>query len=131
MTRGYIVVLAFLLVALVALAAAWFYARHLKQDLEESSPAVAGARTLIDLTPASMAQLRAMSAEPILIKQSEEGVRVQIDQQSMLPMMAFSGKPAGAAISETAARVTQLYGAKWVILVSARESDRVTVQRLA
>jgi hypothetical protein len=130
-SKAYIVVLAFLLVALLGLAVAWLYARHVKQDLDESSTAVAGTRTLIDLTPGSMAQLRGMSAEPILIKQSEEGVRVQIDQRPMLPMMAFSGKPAGAALSETAARVTQLYGAKWVILVSARESDRVTVQRLA
>ena len=131
MNRAYIVVLAFLLVALVGLAAAWLYARHIKQDLDKSSPAVAGTRALIDLTPASMAQLRGMSAEPILLKQSEEGLRVQIDQRPMLPMMAFSGKPAGAALSETAARVTQLYGAKWVILVSTSEDGRVTVQRLA
>ena len=131
MSKVYVVVLAFLLVALVGLAAAWLYARHVKQDLDESAATVAGTRTLIDLTPDSMAQLRGMSAEPLLIKQSEEGVRVQIDQRPMLPMMAFSGKPAGAALSETAARVTQLYGAKWVILVSAAEDGRVTVQRLA
>ena len=131
MSKVYIVVLAFLLVALVALAAAWFYARHVKQDLEEPPAAVAGTRTLIDLTPDSMAQLRGMSAEPILIKQSEEGVRVQIDQRPMLPMMAFAGKPAGAALSEVAAGVTRLYGAKWVILVSASEDGRATVQRLA
>jgi hypothetical protein len=131
MTRIYIVVLAFLLVALIALAAAWLYARHVKHDLDESSPTVTGTRALIDLTPTSMAQLRTMSAEPILLKQSEEGVRVQIEQRPMLPLMAFSGKPAGAALSETAALVTRLYGARWVILVSAAEDGRVTVQRLA
>lgn len=131
MSKAYIIVLAFLLVALVGLAAAWFYARHVKQDLDESPAAVAGTRTLIDLTPGSMAQLLAMSAEPILLKQSEEGVRVQIEQRPMLPLMAFSGKPAGAALSETAAVVTQRYGAKWVILVSAAEDGRLTVQRLA
>ncbi|HET6494403.1 MAG TPA: hypothetical protein VFH61_03440 [Thermoleophilia bacterium] len=131
MDRAYIIVLAFLFVVLVALAAAWWYARHVKQNLDKSSPVVAGTRALIDLTPASMAQLRGMSAEPILLKQSEEGLRVQIEQRPMLPMMAFAGKPAGAALSETAAGVTQLYGAKWVIMVSASEDGRVTVQRLA
>ena len=51
MPRVYIVVLAFLLVALVALAAAWLYARHVKHHLDESSATVAGTRTLIDVTP--------------------------------------------------------------------------------
>jgi len=131
MNRAYIAVLAFLFVALMALAVSWWYARHVKQDLDESAPVVAGARDVIDLTPASVAQLRGMSAEPILLKQSEEGVRVQIERRPMLPLMAFAGRPAGAALSETAAVVTQRYGAKWVILVSAAEEGRVTVQRLA
>jgi hypothetical protein len=115
----------------MALAVSWWYARHVKQDLDESAPMVAGARDVVDLTPASVAQLRGMSVEPILLKQSEEGVRVQIEQRPMLPLMAFAGRPAGAALSETAAVVTQRYGAKWVILVSATEDGRVTVQRLA
>ena len=131
MSKAYIAVLAFLFIALVALGASWWYARHVKQDLDESSPVVAGTRDVIDLTPASMAQLRGMSTEPILLKQSDEGVRVQIEQRPMLPMMAFAGKPAGAALSEVAAGVTRLYGAKWVILVSASEDGRATVQRLA
>jgi len=131
MNRAYIAVLAFLFVALMALAVSWWYARHVKQDLDESAPMVAGARDVVDLTPASVAQLRGMSVEPILLKQSEEGVRVQIEQRPMLPLMAFAGRPAGAALSETAAVVTQRYGAKWVILVSAAEEGRVTVQRLA
>ena len=131
MNKAYIAVLAFLFVALMALAVSWWYARHVKQDLDESAPMVAGARDVVDLTPASVAQLRGMSVEPILLKQSEEGVRVQIEQRPMLPLMAFAGRPAGAALSETAAVVTQRYGAKWVILVSATEDGRVTVQRLA
>jgi len=131
MNRAYIAVLAFLFVALMALAVSWWYARHVKQDLDESAPMVAGARDVVDLTPASVAQLRGMSVEPILLKQSEEGVRVQIEQRPMLPLMAFAGRPAGAALSETAAVVTQRYGAKWMILVSATEDGRVTVQRLA
>jgi hypothetical protein len=131
MSKAYIIVLAFLFVALIASAAGWWYARRVKHDLDESPSVVAGRRDVIDLTSASVEQLRRLSAEPILLKQSEEGVRVQIEQRPMLPMMAFAGKPVGAALSETAAAVTQRYGAKWVILVSAFEERRVTVQRLA
>ena len=73
-----------------------------------------------------------LSAEPILLKQGEEGVRVQIEHRPMMPLMAFAGQGrSSAALYETAARVTERYGAKWVVLVSAREDGRVTVQRLA
>ena len=51
MGKAYIVVLAFLVVALVALALVWWYARRVKQDLDGSSRIVAGARGVIELTP--------------------------------------------------------------------------------
>jgi hypothetical protein len=131
MGSAYIVVLAFLIVALIALVVVWWYARHLKQDLDESSGIVAGARGVIELTPATMGQLRKLSAEPILLKQSEEGVRVQIEHRPMMPLMAFVGKDVSAALGETAAAITERYGVKWVVLVSVGKDDRVTVQRLA
>jgi hypothetical protein len=131
MGSAYIVVLAFLIVALIALVVVWWYARHLKQDLDESAGIVAGARGVIELTPATMGQLRQLSAEPILLKQSEEGVRVQIEHRPMMPLMAFVGKDVSAALGETAAGITERYGVKWVVLVSVGQDDRVTVQRLA
>jgi len=131
MGKAYIVVLAFLFVALVALALVWWYARHVKQDLDQSSGIVAGARGVIELTPASMEQLRKLSSEPILIKQSEEGVRVQIEHRPLMPLMAFVGKDVNAALGETSAEITERYGVKWVVLVSVGQDDRVTIQRLA
>jgi hypothetical protein len=131
MNRAYIVVLAFLIVALIALAVVWWYARHLKQDLDEPSGIVPDARGVIELTPAGMEQLRKLSSEPILIKQSEEGVRVQIEHRPMMPLMAFLGKEVSAALGETAAAITERYGVKWVVLVSVGQDDRVTLQRLA
>ena len=131
MGRAYIVVLAFLFVALIALALVWWYARHVKEDLDESSRIVAGARGVIELTPASMEQLRKLSSEPILLKQAEDGVRVQIEHRPMMPLMAFLGKEVSAALGETSAAITERYGVKWVVLVSVGQDDRVTMQRLA
>ena len=131
MGRAYIVVLAFLFVALIALAIVWWYARRVKDDLDESSRIVAGARGVIELTPASMEQLRQLSSEPILLKQAEDGVRVQIEHRPMMPLMAFLGKEVSAALGETSAEITERYGVKWVVLVSVGQDDCVTVQRLA
>ncbi len=126
-----IVVLLFALVAVAALVAAWWYARRIKQNLDAAPPPAAGSRGALQLTSGSVEQLRQLTPEPILMKQSSEGVRVQIEQRPMLPMMAFAGSQASGALSETAAAVTERYGLKWVVLVSPGEDGRVVVQRLA
>ena len=121
----------FVTVALVALAVVWWYASKVKRELDDSSAIVAGARGVIDLRPDSVAQLRALSSEPILMKQSEEGVRVQIDQRPMMPLRAFLGKDVAGALQETAGEVSERYGVKWVVLVDSSDPERVRIQRLA
>jgi len=126
-----VTIILFVTVALVALAFVWWYASRTKRQLDESSQIVAGARGIIDLRPESAAQLRALSSEPILMKQSEEGVRVQIDHRPMMPLRAFLGKEVAGALQEAAGEVSERYGVKWVVLVDASDAERVTVKRLA
>jgi hypothetical protein len=127
----YVWIVAFLIVALGALVLVWYYARKVKRDLDTSPGAVAGAKTALVLTADSAARLHELSAEPILLKQSDEGVRVQIEHRPMLPLMAFVGKDVSAALTEAAVRVTEQWGPRWVVLVTAREDGSVSVQRLA
>jgi hypothetical protein len=129
MSSGYLAVLVFFLAAIIGLLILWRYASHAKQELD--APAVAGARAVIELSAAGVEQLRGLSAEPILLKQSEQGVRVQIEHRPMLPMMAFVGKEVSAALAEAAALVTERYGASWVVLLDTSEDGHVNVQRLA
>jgi len=56
---------------------------------------------------------------------------VQIEHKPMMPLMAFVGREVSAAIGEAAVAITERYGIKWVVLVSAADEQRVTVQRLA
>ena len=131
MSSGYIAVLLFVAVAIIGLLIMWRYARNVKQDLDAPTAAGVGVRGVIEVSAAAAGQLRGLSAEPILIKQSEEGVRVQIEHRPMLPMMAFVGKEVSLALAEAAAQITERYGATWVVLVDASEDGRVSVQRLA
>lgn len=131
MSSGYIAMMLFLFALLIGLVFLWRYARKMKQDLDTQSGIVVGARGVIELSDGAVEQLRGLSAEPILLKQSEEGVRVQIEHRPMLPMMAFVGKEVSAALFEAAAQVTERYGAAWVVLLDASEDGRVSVQRLA
>ena len=126
-----VTIVLFVTIALVALAVVWWYASKVKRELDDSSKIVAGARGVIDLRPESVAQLRALSSEPILMKQSEEGVRVQIDHRPMMPLRAFLGRDVAGALQEAAGEVSERYGVKWVALVDTSDPERVRIQRLA
>jgi hypothetical protein len=124
-------VLVFLGVALVSLLLVWYFARRVKSDLDSAPTAAAGARASLEMSPINVTRLHELSTEPILLKQSEEGVRVQIEHRPMLPLMAFVGKDVSAALTEAAGRVSEQWGPKWVVLLTARDDGGVTVQRLA
>ncbi len=124
-------VLLFAIVGVIVMLIAWWYARRVKEDLDTAPPSFAAARGVVDIAPASIEKLLQLSAEPILLKQTPEGVRVQVEQRPMLPLMAFAGQQATGALAETAAAVTERYGMRWVVLVSATDDGRVSVQRLA
>ena len=130
MSRTYLVVLLFLAVVLIALLVVWWYARRVKQDLDRPK-IVAGARGIVELRPESIEQLRQLSNEPILLKQSEEGVRVQIEHRPMMPLMAFVGREVNAALGDAAAAVSTRFGPVWVVLLMPGEDGQATVQRLA
>jgi hypothetical protein len=130
MSKTYLVVLLFLAVVLIALLVLWWYARRVKTDLDDPG-IVAGARGVVELRPESIEQLRRLSAEPILLKQGEEGVRVQIEHRPMMPLMAFVGQDVSAALGEAAVAVSERYGPVWVVLLSPGADGQATVQRLA
>jgi len=124
-------VLIFLIVALVALIVVYYYARNVKQDLDEKGPSQLGQRCAIEVTRDNAARLRALSDEPILLKQSEDGVRVQIDDRPMMPLAAFMGQEVAAALREAAMRVSQTYGSRWTALVTVAEDGSAKVERLS
>lgn len=126
-----VIIIGFLAVVLTALAVVWWYAVRVKRALDEQAKAVADAHGVIELPPERVAQLRGLSSDPILLKQSEEGVRVQIEHRPIMPLMAFVGKDVSFALASAAAEITERYGMRWVVLVSAGENGRVTIQRLA
>jgi hypothetical protein len=131
MSESMLIILLFLFFALIALIILWFYARNVKKGLDEPAGSAAGARAEFQMPADRIRELRLLSAEPILLKQSEEGVRVQIENRPMVPLAVFLGNEVSMALGEAAAAVPQAFGAQWVVLVTPREDGRVFVQRLA
>ncbi len=124
-------VLLFLIAALVALLVIYYYARNVKRDLDEKASGVFGQRCTIEVADRHAAQLLALTSEPILLKQSDDGVRVQIDDRPMMPLAAFMGQDVSLALRETAMRVSQAFGANWTALVTVAEDGTAKVERLS
>jgi hypothetical protein len=131
MSSAMLVILLFLFVALIALVIVWYLARNVKQELDAPAGSAAGAHSEFRLSADRISELRSLTVEPILLKQSEEGVRVQIENRPMVPLAVFLGKEVSTALGEAAAAVTQAFGPRWVVLVTPREDGHVSVQRLS
>jgi hypothetical protein len=130
MTTTNLAILAFLGAALVGLIIAWYWARTLRERFEAEARSH-GAALRLELSPGHGASLRGLTSEPILLKQSADGVRVQIDDRPMLPLAAFLAGDASAALREASVRVAQEYGQSWTVLLTVHGDESVTVQRLA
>jgi hypothetical protein len=124
-------ILLFLIAALVALIIIYYYARNVKRELDEQGPSVFGQRCTIEVTGEHAARLMALTDQPILLKQTEEGVRVQIDDRPMMPLAAFIGQDVAAALREAAMRVSQTFGSRWTALVTIAEDGTGKVERLS
>lgn len=124
-------VVIFLIAALLALIVVYYYARNVKRELDEQGPDALGQRCTIEITRDHAALIRALTAEPVLLKQSEDGVRVQIDDRPMLPLAAFVGQDVTAALRETALRVSESFGSRWTALVTLAEDGSGKVERLS
>lgn len=124
-------VLVFVVFALLLLVGVWYLARRVKGSLDDQETAVSGARAPLELAPDNALRLHELSHEPILLKQGDDGVRVQIEHRPMLPLMAYAGRDVSSALGEAVARVSELWGPRWVVLLTAREDGSASVQRLA
>jgi len=124
-------VLLFLIAALVALLVVYYYARNVKRELDEKGPSGLGQRCSIEITSDHAVRLRELTDQPILLKQNEEGVRVQIDDRPMLPLAAFIGQDVSVALREAAMRVSQAFGSQWTALVTVDEDGTAKVERLS
>ena len=111
----------------------YWYASGLKRSLDTPPTAVLAAQGPLSfaLSEKSAASLAHLSQEPILIKQAEDGLRVQLDNRPLVPIVILTDLAAAAALREIVADVSRDYGARWTALVTTAADGSIRVQRLA
>jgi hypothetical protein len=130
---GWVWVIIVCVALIVLLSILYWYARRLKRRLEAPATAALAAQVPLTFTlsDASAASLAHLSQEPILIKQAEDGLRVQLDNRPLVPIAILTDLAAAAALREIVAGASQKYGARWTALVIPTGDGSVSVQRLA
>ena len=109
----------------------WIGSRKKKQLTQPATPALVGADVSATISPQGAAALKALSSEPILVKQSPDGVRAQIDGRPMVPVVIFADPVAVAALKEAAAQISRQHGMVWVALVTVRDDDSLSATLLS
>ena len=127
-----VLVLVFTLLLIVVLIALYAYAKRTKRGLDEPArPAVLQPPLNVPLSEEGGASLAHLSAEPIIIKQGPDGIRVQLDNRPLVPLVILTDKAAASALREIVAAASLRYGAQWTALVTSSSTGSVQVQRLA
>jgi hypothetical protein len=119
------------LVVIVMLGFGWWWARRVKKDFDTGVALGTPEPLVLHVPPASAAQLRALSSEPLLLKQDPDGLRVQIESRPMVPVALFAGKDIAVALMESAVLISESLGPQWATLVSAAEDGTLSVRLLA
>ncbi len=121
------------IVLIVLISALYWYASRLKRSFEAPSPAALAAQPplVFTLSQTSADSLAHLSREPILIRQAQDGLRVQLDNRPLVPIAILTDRAAAAALREIVAHASQRYGAQWTALVMPGGNGSVSVQRLA
>jgi len=119
------------LVLIVVLLLVYWYAVRLKRGLDTGPAFQPHPPLTVELTETAAASLDHLSQEPILLKQAEDGTRVQIDDRPLVLLSILTDTAAAAALREIVADVSARYGMEWTALVTSRPDGSIRVQRLA
>ena len=119
------------LVLVLVLVLTYWYAGRLKRGLDTTPGFQPHPPLTVDLTETSAASLDHLSQEPILLKQAEDGTRVQIDDRPLVLLSILTDAAAAAALREIVAAASLRYGVEWTALVTSTPEGSIRVQRLA
>jgi hypothetical protein len=118
--------------ALLLSAGIW-WATRMKRSLGEQilSAQVGATSEPLRLDDECATRIRALSVEPFLLKQTVDGLRVQIANRPVVPVALFADSGVEAALTLAATQASERFGQSWVALASLDDDDVMSLRRLA
>jgi len=115
--------------ALVALGA-WYIAGRVKRSLEAAPIGNHRQTAEFTLPSGSALSLSGLSPEPLFLKRSVDGVRVQFEDRPFVPIHFLTDQATVAALRQVAATISERFGTEWSCLVTTSAEGKVSVHRL-
>jgi hypothetical protein len=129
-TTTMVIVLASAALVILLLVAYWVTMRF-KKRLDEEAPPDLGLALSVTISEESTRRLSKLSTQPVFIKQSGDGTRVQIENRPLVPLTMLTDRAAVLALREVIMAASNRYGSVWTGLVSIHDEVGVTVKRLS
>lgn len=115
----------------LTLALVYWYSNRVKRRLDAPvSRAVLQAPLELDIPESAVAGLLKLSREPLLLKQTEDGARVQLNNRPLVPIAILTDKEAVSCLRRLCVTVSEEYGPRWSALVTVKPEGKAVVQRL-
>ena len=120
------------LVLVILLSTGIWWASRIKKNLGKQAPdAHVGATSEpLQLDSECATRIRTLSAEPFLLKQTADGLRVQIPNRPIVLVALFAEKGVATALMLAAAQASQHFGQNWTALVSLSDDNSLSLRRL-
>jgi hypothetical protein len=125
-----VVMLASVALVILLLVAYWATTRF-KKRLDEGAPPDLGLPLRITISEESTQRLSKLSTQPVFIKQSGDGTRVQIENRPLVPLTMLTDRAAVLSLREVIMAANNRFGSVWTALVSTHDEGGVTVKRLS
>lgn len=114
------------------LAGGWWMATRVKRGLEEGSAVPAGGvPRMVTVRPGCVAQIRRLSAEPLLFQRAEGDLKVQVGDRPLKPLASLPDRNVRAALREAAVAIDVSFGSRWTAIVGVATDAALKVTRLA
>jgi hypothetical protein len=115
----------------ILLAVALSFTQRLKKRIDTDVPHKVGPPVRLNVSPQSAERLARLSSEPVFVKQSPDGTRVQIDNRPLVPLVMLTDHDAVLGLNEAIMAATSRFGGTWSALLSSDDDGGVSVQRLS
>ncbi len=120
-----------LVVFVILLGAGLWIASRVKRDINAQPGAGPAGPVTVEVTRACVAQLWALSREPVLVKRIEGDLKVQVGDKPMINLSSIPDRNVRAALREAAVAVDVQYGHAWTSIVRVSGETKLSVTRIA
>lgn len=103
----------------IVLAVGLSFSQRFKKRIDAEVPHKVGPPVRLTVSPQSAERLARLSSEPVFVRQSPDGTRVQIENRPLVPLVMLTDHEAVLGLREAIVVASSRFGGTWSALLSS------------